>query len=219
MHSSSLVRQFDILQQHTAQLEEPAVTAVAHQTNHNPFAVLVATLISLRTLDAITRSATRRLLSKAHNPQSLLHLSTARIAKLIYPAAFFNNKAAQLQALCRILLQDHAGQLPNDIDALLALPGIGRKSATLILSLAFGRPAICVDSHVHRIANRLGWIVSSGPQESEIALQRLFPRRLWSAINEVLVRFGIALCRPLSPFCSRCPLTSECPRQGVVQHR
>ena len=192
---------------------------VENTSSHTPFRVLVSTLISLRTRDEVTFEASERLLSEATTPQELMALPQERIETLIYPAGFYRNKAKTLRAIASILQETYDGGVPDTLDGLLALPGVGRKTANLVLGLGFGIPAICVDTHVHRIPNRLGLIVTKTPEESERALTAILPQHYWIPINEWLVGFGQQVCTPQSPWCSRCPLADECPRAGVTRTR
>jgi endonuclease III len=196
----------------------PSVSQIARQ-HQDPFRVLVSTIISLRTKDEVTMAATERLFAEASTPKSMAELPPERIGELIYPAGFYRTKGKSIAEVCRLLLAEHRGRVPADIDALLALPGVGRKTANLVLGLGFGIPAICVDTHVHRIANRLGWITTKNPQETEFALMDRVPRELWIPLNEILVRFGQRTCTPTSPWCSRCPVATDCPRIGVPRSR
>ena len=196
----------------------PSVSAVARHDN-DPFRVLVATMISLRTKDDVTSRAAEALLGAAPGPADLASLSEARIARLIYPAGFYRTKAANLRAMARILLDRHGGAVPRDSEELLALPGVGRKTANLVLNLGFGMPAICVDTHVHRISNRMGWVQTKTPARTEEALMAVLPKRYWIPINELLVRYGQTVCTPLSPWCSRCPVARWCGRVGVGRAR
>jgi endonuclease-3 len=191
---------------------------VEHATR-SPYALLVSCVISLRTRDEVTAVASRRLLELAPTPAGLAALPERRIARAIYPAGFYPTKAKQLRRIGRILEDDHAGAVPADEAALLALPGVGRKTANLVLGLGFGIPAICVDTHVHRISNRLGMVATTSAHATELALQKLLPRALWIPINDLLVTFGQNRCHPLSPRCTDCPLEGLCPRVGVTRHR
>lgn len=184
-----------------------------------PFHVLVSTLISLRTRDEVTIPASRRLLTEAPDAPSLAELSEARIQELIYPAGFYKNKAKNLKEIGRILATEEGGAVPNTRERLTALPGVGPKTANLVLGLGFGIDAICVDTHVHRIPNRLGWISTKTPEESETALMRILPEKFWISINQLLVGFGQQICSPVSPRCGACPLAGECPQIGVTHHR
>jgi endonuclease-3 len=196
----------------------PSVSALSRR-RRSPYRVLVATLISLRTKDEVTSAAARRLLRQAPDPQTLSKLRPARIERLIYPAGFYRTKARRLVEIAKILLERHGGDVPHEMDALLALPGVGLKTASLVLVEGFNIPAICVDTHVHRISNRLGVVAAATPDKSEAALREVLPRRHWAAYNELLVGFGQTICRPVSPYCSRCPIARLCPRVNVKRHR
>jgi endonuclease-3 len=198
--------------------ELPSVSAIARR-NHDPFRVLVATMISLRTKDEVTSRASEALLSLAPTPAALAALPAQRIARSIYPAGFYRTKADHLRSVSRLLLQRHEGKVPPDMDALLALPGVGRKTANLVRNLGFGLPGICVDTHVHRISNRMGWVRTRTPEQTEQALMGSLPRRYWIGVNELLVRYGQAVCTPLSPRCSACPAIHWCARVAVGRTR
>ena len=196
----------------------PSVSAIARR-NHDPFRVLVATMISLRTKDEVTSRASAALLSLAPTPAALAALPAGRIARSIYPAGFYRTKANHLRAVARLLLERHAGKVPPDMEALLALPGVGRKTANLVRNLGFGLPGICVDTHVHRISNRMGWVRTRTPEQTEQALMEILPQRYWIGVNELLVRYGQAVCTPVSPRCSACPAGRWCARVGVGRTR
>ena len=196
----------------------PTTLAEVERTR-DPFRVLVACVISLRTKDAVTAEASARLFAVADTPGAMARLPEARIAKLIFPAGFYRTKARQIRAIARHLLAEHGGVVPAERDALLALPGVGRKTANLVLGLSFAQPAICVDTHVHRISNRLGLVRTRTPAETEAALERALPKRYWIDINDLLVTFGQTVCHPTSPRCSTCPLGTRCPRIGVSRSR
>ena len=195
-----------------------AVGAIA-QDGGDPFRILVSCLISLRTTDAVTSPAAARLFRLAATPQAMLRLSPRAIARAIYPAAFYRAKGRTLRDVCRALLDEFGGRVPDSIEDLLRLKGVGRKTANLVVTLGYCRPGICVDTHVHRIANRLGLVRTKQPEATEFALRASLPRRHWIPLNDLLVAFGQNLCRPLSPFCSRCPIAALCPRVGVARHR
>ena len=192
---------------------------MVERVSRNPFDVLVSTVLSLRTKDETTEPAAKRLLGRAGDPEGMLALSEATIAKLIYPVGFYRRKAGQLREASRLLLERHGGKVPGEMEALLALPGVGRKTANLVLSAGFGIPAICVDTHVHRITNRWGYVRTRTPEETETALRAKLPGRYWLTINGLLVQFGRAVCQPISPRCSGCPIGARCPRVGVGRHR
>ena len=196
----------------------PAVSELAAE-RRDPFDVLVSTIISLRTKDEVTGPASRRLLARAPTIAELAAVPAAEIAALIYPAGFYNTKARQLRAVADILARDHDGAVPGSLAALLRLPGVGRKTANLVLGLSFGIPAICVDTHVHRICNRLGWVATREPDATELALARVLPKRYWIPINAIMVTYGQQVCTPQGPRCSECPVHRLCARRGVTRHR
>jgi endonuclease-3 len=202
--------------------EDTAVTTIAGEYNEGPakpWAVLVSTILSLRTKDDVTRNASRRLLEKARSPAELLALGVKETARLAYPAGFYRTKAANLQKIAALLLEKHNGQVPADMDALLSLPGVGRKTANLVLTEAFDMYGICVDIHVHRICNRAGWLSAPTPEKTETALREKLPKKYWKRINGLLVLYGQNICRPASPFCSRCVIKEHCLRLGVERSR
>jgi endonuclease-3 len=198
---------------------EPSVTAVANRYRRDPWAVLVSTILSLRTKDEVTLTTSRAFLERAPSPAALLSLSGDEAARLAYPAGFYRTKAANLRKIAAILIERYGGKPPADMDALLSLPGVGRKTANLVLIEAFDMDGICVDIHVHRICNRTGWLLSRNPAETEMILRDILPRKYWKKINALLVLYGQQICRPVSPFCSRCVIAAHCRRQGVERNR
>jgi endonuclease-3 len=199
---------------------DTAVTEIASGPEPDkPWAVLVSTILSLRTKDEVTYVTSRALLQKAPGPAELLRLGEKETARLAYPAGFYRTKAEQLQKIAAILLEKYGGQVPADMDALLALPGVGRKTANLVLVEAFDKYGICVDIHVHRISNRSGWVETADPEKTEMKLREILPRRYWKKINALLVLYGQNICRPVSPFCSRCVVAEHCLRRGVEKSR
>jgi endonuclease-3 len=204
--------------------QDPSVNTVAEHYRRadgasDPWAVLVSTILSLRTKDEVTLVSSRRLLEKAGSPAELAVLKEGTVAKLIYPAGFYRNKAASLKKIAAILLEQYGGKVPASMDALLDLPGVGRKTANLVLTEAFDLDGLCVDFHVHRISNRCGWLCSKNPQETEMILRDILPKKYWKRINYLLVLYGQKLCRPVSPFCSRCVIVKQCARSGVERSR
>ena len=187
--------------------------------NSDPFRVLVSTIISLRTRDEVTLDASRRLLAIADTPHLMARLTEETVRDRIYPAGFYRTKARQLIQCARIIEERFGGTVPDAIDDLLTLPGVGRKTANLVLGTGFGIPAICVDTHVHRIPNRVGWIRTKTPEQTEQALELILPREYWIPVNGLLVGFGQKTCTPQSPHCSRCPLESGCGKIGVTRRR
>jgi len=198
---------------------DPSVSTVARQYSREPWAVLASTIISLRTKDEVTVAASQRLLDTAPSCAELALMDEAAIEKLIYPAGFYRNKAASLKRIAEILLEKHGGRVPSSLDDLLSLPGVGRKTANLVLNEAFNLNAICVDIHVHRISNRCGWLISRDPEKTEMKLRRILPGKYWKRINFLLVLYGQRLCRPVSPFCSCCVISDYCSRNGVDRSR
>ncbi|MDQ7052180.1 MAG: endonuclease III [candidate division KSB1 bacterium] len=198
--------------------KDTALTEVAESTR-DPFRVLISCIISLRTKDEVTAEASARLFAHAATPEKMRRLSAETIETLIYPAGFYRNKAKNILQVCDILVEQHGGRVPDRLEDLLALPGVGRKTANLVLSVGFRIPAICVDTHVHRIANRMGWVQTKTPEQTEMALMEVLPKKHWIEINDLLVSFGQNICKPISPFCSRCPVAAHCTRVGVERSR
>ena len=185
----------------------------------DPFRVLIACLLSLRTKDETTGPAAARLFALADTPEAMLRLPAKRIERAIFPVGFYRTKARVLLGVCRDLLERFGGQVPDDIDRLLTLKGVGRKTANLVVTQGFNKPGICVDIHVHRISNRLGYVKTKNPTETETALRKQLPRRYWIGYNDLLVSFGQNICHPVSPRCSACPVRPRCARVGVTRSR
>ena len=186
----------------------PSVTVIAKK--NDPFAVLVSCIISLRTRDEVTELASARLFALAKLPAELLELSNSKIEKAIYPAAFYRNKTKSLKELCQVLVKEYSGKVPDQLEELLKLKGVGRKTANLTLILGHNKPGICVDIHVHRISNRWGYVKTKSPDETEMVLREILPKRFWKGYNDLLVSFGQNLCKPVSPFCGSCPIEDQC---------
>ena len=196
----------------------PAIEKIAEELMGDAFQVLISTMLSAQTKDPVTLEASLRLFAVAPDAASLARLSTTRIETLLYPVSFYRNKAAHLKETARILLRDFGGQVPTTMEALLTLPGVGRKTANLTLIVACrSRDNICVDTHVHRIANRFGWVRTRTPEQTEQALYGVTPRRWWANINLYLVTWGQHVCKPVFPLCGRCILNGTCPKIGVVR--
>jgi endonuclease-3 len=195
-----------------------AVGAVA-QDSRDPFQILISCLISLRTKDEVTGEASARLFRLARTPRTMAGLPAATIAKAIYPAGFYRTKAVTIKEVSRAILERHGGKVPDEMDTLLAFKGVGRKTANLVLTIGFGKPGICVDTHVHRISNRLGIVKTKTPEKTEFALRKVLPSRHWIPYNDLLVSFGQNICKPISPLCSTCPVQALCPQVGVGKHR
>lgn len=197
---------------------EPVVERIGSK-GRDPFRVLAACLLSLRTKDEVTDAASARLFARASTPQQILSLTPVQIQKLIYPVGFYRTKAKRLRQICQHLIGRFRGKVPETLEELLTLPGVGRKTANLVMTVGFGKLGICVDTHVHRISNRLGIVRTKTPEQTEMNLRGILPRRYWIRYNDLLVSFGQTLCRPVSPWCSRCPIERDCPKVGVKVSR
>lgn len=181
--------------------------------------MLISCVLSLRTRDETTGPAAQRLFALAATPAGMRQLQPADIERAIYPVGFYRTKTRAILEICAALVERFGGKVPNDLDALLTLRGVGRKTANLVLTQGFHAPGICVDTHVHRISNRWGYVRTKDPHATEMALRRKLPRQYWIAYNDLLVAFGQTLCMPISPWCSRCPVAAYCPQRGVTRHR
>ena len=195
----------------------PSVTVISQK--NDPFAVLVSCIISLRTRDEVTYPASARLLKLAKTPAQLMKLSNAKLEQAIYPAAFFRNKSQSIKELCKDLVDNYEGRVPDKLEELLKLKGVGRKTANLTLILGHNKPGICVDIHVHRISNRWGYVKTKSPNETEMALRDKLPKCYWKGYNDLLVTFGQNICKPVSPFCGSCPIAEICPKIDVSKYR
>jgi endonuclease-3 len=207
-----------LLTEAVKQWKSPAVTIVS-QREGNPFKVLISCILSLRTQDKTTGAASERLFALADTPEKMAELTPDIIEKAIYPVGFYRNKTANILEICRELIRSCQGRVPDNIDELLKLKGVGRKTANLVVTLGFGKPGICVDTHVHRICNRWGYVKTRTPEETEFALRKKLPKKYWLIINDLLVTFGQNQCTPISPKCSTCPLYHLCDRVGVGKTR
>jgi endonuclease-3 len=207
-----------VLRREVRSMDDPIVTEISRM-RRDPFEILVSTVLSLRTKDEVTREAAPRLLEQAPNPQALLALPEDQIARLIYPVGFYKTKARRLKEICSILIERYSGRVPDDLDELLKLPGVGRKTANLVITLGYGKPGVCVDTHVHRISNRLGYVKTKTPEQTEKALREKLPLEYWIEYNDLLVTWGQHVCRPISPFCSTCAIRPYCRQVGVTRHR
>lgn len=197
-------------------LQEPAVEKIAQEQKEEAFQVLIATLLSAQTKDAVTAAASARLFGVARTPKSMATLPVRTIERLIYPVSFYRNKAGFVKETCQQIMTRFGGRVPSTMEELLTLPGVGRKTANLVLILAHRSPDnICVDTHVHRISNRLGWTATRTPEETERALYEATHRKWWPLINLYLVTWGQNVCRPVYPRCGECVLVDLCPRLGV----
>lgn len=207
-----------LLEEEVKDYDVPVVDLVAAQTK-DPFKILVATILSARTKDDVTAAACRRLFKRIDTPDELAAVPVPELEKLIYPVGFFRNKAKHLLQLPDVLREKFNGQVPDDVDSLVKLPGVGRKTANLVVVIAFNKPAICVDTHVHRIMNIWGYVRTSTPLETEMALREKLPGQYWIRINSILVAFGQGTCKPVRPHCDRCILLDICPQLGVTPRK
>ena len=199
-------------------MELPAIEKISESQQEDPFQVLIATLLSARTQDATTLAASTRLFARARTPRTLAALPVKTIERLIYPVSFYRNKARHAKAACQRLLAAYGGRVPSALEQLVTLPGVGRKTATLVLILAFqSRRHVCVDTHVHRISNRLGWVQTTTPEQTEQALYAATDARWWPFLNLYLVTWGQNTCRPVYPRCGDCAIAADCPRIGVTR--
>ena len=211
-------RALAIVRAETRRWPTPIVT-IYSQRRATPFVILVSTIISLRTQDKTTAEASARLFALAETPEAMARLPAARIAKAIYPAGFYRTKAKVILEASRRLLAEYGGRVPDDVEELTKLKGVGRKTANLVVTLGYGKPGICVDTHVHRICNRWGYVKTAAPDKTEMALRAALPGRHWIEINDLLVAFGQNVCKPISPLCSECKLAGFCPRLDVGKSR
>jgi len=198
--------------------DTPAVTIIS-QRDGDPFKVLISCILSLRTKDTTTGPAALRLFSVADTPEKMLQLDVKYIEQAIYPVGFYRIKAVQIKTICQQLSEKYDGYVPESIEELLKFKGVGRKTANLVVTLGFGKPGICVDTHVHRICNHWGYVTTKTPDETEARLREILPEQYWLRINDLLVTFGQNLCKPVSPFCSKCPIYDSCQRNNVIKKR
>jgi endonuclease-3 len=196
----------------------PIVTKLVRKKK-DPYKVLISCLLSLRTKDEVTSMAQERLFKEADTPEKMLAMERERIEELIYPVGFYRNKAKVLQDVSRSLIQDHGGKVPDDLDELLKLRGVGRKTANLVITMGYDKPGICVDTHVHRITNRFGYVDTDTPDQTEMELRKKLPPEHWIEINDLLVTWGQNICKPISPLCSKCVVLGLCERIGVEKSR
>lgn len=218
MKDSDIHKVIQILRKESRNWDVPIVTLTA-ETSRDPFKVLISTILSLRTLDTTTATVSKRLFEIADNPNDMLKLSVKEVEKAIYPVGFYKTKSRVILYICREIVEKYDSRVPDDLDELLNLKGVGRKTANLVVTLGYGKPGICVDTHVHRISNRLGYVRTKTPYETEMLLRRKLPKEYWIEYNDILVAFGQHLCRPISPKCSVCPVENYCDKVGVEKSR
>lgn len=194
-----------------------ALMDVSHA--RDPFKVLVSCILSLRTKDEVTAKATERLFARAQTPGEMLNLTKDNIEAAIYPVGFYHRKAEQILEISRILIEKYDSRVPDELDELLKFNGVGRKTANIVVTMGYNKPGVAVDTHVHRISNRLGLVATKTPHQTEFALREILPQRYWIIFNDLLVRHGQTICTPISPKCSICPITQYCKRVGVTRSR
>jgi len=210
---------FSRLKLESKRWKSPFVTMTGGIT-HTPFTTLISCLLSLRTKDAVTAKASLRLLKKHDTPEKLLKLPHTQIEDLIYPVGFYKTKARRIKEICGILIENYGSKVPEDFDELLKLKGVGRKTANIVMCYGFhGNDFLPIDTHAHRIPNRLGWVKTKTPEQTEEALKKILPKNYWHDFNDLFVRFGQNICVPVSPFCSRCPIERYCMKVGVKRRR
>lgn len=209
MKDSDISKIYKILKKEVSTYNVPIVDLIKIQTN-DPFKILLATILSARTQDKTTAAASKRLFEKVRTTNDLNKLSVKQIETLIYPVGFYKTKARHLKLLPAVLKNEFHGKVPSTVEELVKLPGVGRKTANLVVALGFDKHAICVDTHVHRISNRMGYVKTKTPFQTEMALRNKLPRKYWTTINSILVAFGQNTCRPISPRCNVCPITRYC---------
>ncbi len=209
MKKGDLPKVLEILRKEFPKWNAPVVHMIA-QHRRNPFRVLVCALLSTRTKDELTHKVCKRFFEKIKSPEELVKLSEEEIQKLIYPVGFYRVKARQLKEIGKILLEKYGGKVPDTLEELIKLPGVGRKVGNLVLSKGYNKPAIVVDVHVHRIVNRWCLVKTKNPTETEFRLMEIVPKELWSEINYLLVAFGQTICTPQKPKCDICPIEKYC---------
>lgn len=218
MRSSDLKKVIEILKKEYKRFEEPIVSQMAYQKS-GPFKILISTVLSLRTKDAVTKEASIRLFKAADTPEKLLKLPAEKIEQLIYPVGFYKTKSKNIIDICNKLVNEYHSKVPDDIDELLKLKGVGRKTANLVVTMGYGKPGICVDTHVHRISNRLGFVKTKTPKQTEFALREKLDKKYWIIYNDLLVSYGQNICKPVSPMCSVCKIDKYCKKVRVTKSR
>ncbi|MEW6408584.1 MAG: endonuclease III [Nitrospirota bacterium] len=218
MKDRDIHRVVAMLKKEVKRWETPIVGVVADSTR-DPFKILISCLLSLRTKDGTTARATERLFEIASTPEEMMGLPVRTIEKLIYPVGFYRVKAKRLKSVSEELVQRYSSRVPDELDELLKIKGVGRKTANLVITLGYKKLGICVDTHVHRIMNRWGYVGTKNPEQTEMELRRKLPQKYWITINDLLVSYGQNICKPISPLCSQCKLISYCDRCGIKTSR
>jgi endonuclease-3 len=221
MTNRTIHRAWPVLKSQVKGLDVPWLENMANASgrDRDPFKVLISCILSLRTQDRTTGSASERLFALAPDVKTMSALSVSKIEKAIYPVGFYKVKAERIREICSVLIKKYNSHVPTDIDELLTLKGVGRKTANLVVTLGYRKPGICVDTHVHRITNRWGYVRTKTPEQTEFALRKILPKRYWLEINGLLVAFGQGICKPVSPLCTKCSINRFCDKVGVAKYR
>ena len=207
----------EILREEIKKFNVPIVSEVA--ADRDPYKVLISCILSLRTKDEVTKKASLKLFEHADTAKKMINLDEAEIQKMIYPVGFYKTKAKRIIEMSHRILDEYGGKVPDTIDELLKLKGVGRKTANIVVTLGYAKPGVCVDTHVHRISNRWGYVKTKNPIQTEFALREKLPQEHWIEYNDILVTYGQNVCAPISPRCSICPIEKYCPKMGVGKHR
>lgn len=218
MNDRDIRKVIHLIEKEVAKWELPIVSSMA-EAHSGPFPILISTILSLRTKDEVTAKAAERLLALARTPEEMIKLSEGKIIKAIYPVGFYRTKTKTIIHISKELIDRFQSRVPDTIEELLTLKGVGRKTANLVVALGYNKEGLCVDTHVHRISNRLGYVKTKTPEETEYALRKKLPSKYWLRYNTLMVAFGRHVCVPISPFCSRCPVFAYCDRVNVVRSR
>ncbi len=215
----TVLKVIEILTKATSSMRKPMVTLIAEEYGRDPFLILISCLLSLRAKDIVTYGISKKLFEYARTPQELVKLKKSDLEKLFHPLGFYRKKAEVVLSVSQELIDRFGAKVPSTLEELLSIKGVGRKTANLVLGEGFNIPAICVDTHVHRLANRLGWVHTANPDDTERELQKIVPKKYWVRINQLFVMWGQNVCVPISPWCSKCVISPLCPKIGVVKHR
>jgi endonuclease-3 len=211
---------FELLKQELNKYGQPAVSRPKREIKNTPFNTLIACILSLRTKDEVTAKASVKLLKEHNTPEEILKLSDKQIESLIYPVGFYKTKAKRIKEIAKTLINEYNGEVPDDFNELLKLKGVGRKTANIVMVYGHKKHGyLPIDTHCHRIPNRLGWIKTKTPEETEIALMKILPKKYWDDFNDLFVTFGQTICVPISPFCSKCPIEQFCKKISVDKSR
>ncbi|HKZ34148.1 MAG TPA: endonuclease III [Candidatus Nanoarchaeia archaeon] len=216
-YQKNISKVMDLLAEHFDYKERTTLNRM--RKNPDPFKVLIACLLSLRTQDKNTEKASSALFAVADTPEKIMALSQKKLEKLIFSSGHYRKKARTLKHVSKVILERHNGKVPDIKEELLAIKGIGPKTANIVLAFAYGKEALPIDTHCHRIPNRLGWVKTKTPEQTEKQLEKILPKKYWPEFNALFVLFGQTICQPISPKCSQCPVRKYCPRIGVIRSR